>query len=149
MWKEGSWKVAAEKIHAERRTDLITLKEIQALTKIVEETGFRDCVGNIGFQNKKLWFIDTEDDSFLLGPVHGGEDYPPHCKALYVGNLQVYLSSMNPEAQNWFQEKLSALITSEEGVARDTPLPMATKYDPSGIDFNKVREEFHKYNENN
>jgi hypothetical protein len=141
----GFWITAAEKIHNTGNTaNKLSLEEIQQLTKFAEKTGFRDWYGNTILTNDgKIVFIDTEDNSFAIGRIHGNPEQgiPMHCKTVYVANVGLFKHWMTPEALVWFKKR-EETFTNPENLKEDTPLYGNTKYDSSGINFEKAKKEF-------
>jgi hypothetical protein len=147
------WRVFAEKIKPLTESRVISLLEIQQLTTLAEETGFRDWNEDnwrYDKNNSKFTCIDTEDNSFAIGRIRGveGMDLPFHCKANYVMSLLTFEEYMEPKAQEWLIHRIEELINSPEGIAEDKPLFANKKYDDPEIDFEKVKEEFEKLRSN-
>jgi len=142
---DGRWTVLAEKVNSS--TTDFTPEHFKQLAKIAEETGFRDwglCSCDnimVDAQTKKLVFIDTENNSFLLGR-HRFEDLSPHNKAQFFVALAIFndWKMMNKEMADYFNERVNKL-REEESQPCNTIVGNRT-LDPQGIDFEQVKKEY-------
>ncbi len=149
----GRWWVFAE--HIESGDDIkISLKLIQQLVVLAEQTGYMDWRNPQTNENNWLWdvvqhklvCIDTENQSFLRGNLRK-ISLPEYCLFNYVYSLLVWYYYMEPAAQQWLYEYLNKLAKIPAALAPvktiDIPLPWNTKYDNAdSIDFEKVKTEY-------
>lgn len=128
----------------------ISLKLIQQLVKLAEETGFRDWNTNWIYDasRKKLICIDTENNSFVIGRYRM-EDYPQHCKLQYVGSLMIWRNAMMPEAATWFQDHLNKLVKDQQATKASPILPNNTQFDDASLNFEEVKKQFNEINRQN
>jgi hypothetical protein len=143
---EGKFKVVAETIESHGK-DRFTLKEVQQLTKFVEETGYRDWYGyNWTFDEQgKFVCFDTDNGGFAVGRVHGGGEsgLPLNCKTIFAYNLYYkYANNMDEDAREWLEKRVNELLNSPEGKAEHKPIYGNSKYDTPGMNFEQVKKEF-------
>jgi hypothetical protein len=148
---DGNFKVIAETIEAHGK-DRFTLKEVQQLTKFVEETGYRDWTGyNWTFDEQgKFVCFDTDDGGFAVGIVKGDDEngLPWNCKAIYAYNLYyTYANNMDEDAREWLKTRVEELLNSPEGKAKHTPISHNSRYDTPGMKFEQVKKEFRAWQE--
>lgn len=139
--------VLSQKVDFRLHDSKLTLSQTQQLALLVENTGFRDWNGNLGWgKDDKLVFFDTEDYAFFLGRIRGSEEknIPNQCKLVFFANIPYY-NHMEPDAQEWFKERRKNLFNSEEGVAEAQILPFNDKYDDPTINFEEVKREYKEY----
>lgn len=137
----GQWQVFAE-LKYEGNLLQLSLKEVQQLAKLTEETGYRDWGANLVRDTSgKLTFIDTEDFSFAIGLIRT-EKLLTNCKAQYVLSLFCYKAIMTPEALDWLKERYNYLCTHPEGTTQEPSITNSTKFDDQNIDFETVKREW-------
>lgn len=114
---------------------LTSYEEKKQLENFVKETRFTDFkASNVGRNKKGIIFIwDTEDVSFKYRRL-----YPGDWKAIAVDKEFLKNESL-------FQKHGLYIETLFKDVI---PLPGNTKYDPKGIDFEKVQEKLEKFEKN-
>ncbi len=109
------WTVIAERIHEKKGNHTITVQQMKELTDVIENMGYSDFDDKnlITDKNGKIFFIDTEDKSFIspIGKFHFGvipgstlrdEDTTALCKEKYL-NLIYFNEYLNK--YNYIQEK--------------------------------------------
>lgn len=126
------WRVFATLVKSVRNEHL-TLKEVQQLAKLIEETGFSD----FGIWQQpnilrdirgKLVFIDTESNSF---------DIPTYSKAQCLARFRCfYKKIMAQDALDWLNARIDALKDEPESLS----IINSTKFNDPDINFQAVRQ---------
>ncbi len=151
--------------------------QIQQVAKLVEETGYEDfgCPvegpqghfgRNIMSKDGKLFFIDTENHSFMdiharkwvppfwsdlsqkeeVSPYISGPTISHTCRAQYLENLykHLYVNKRflgSDQLRTMLQDRLDYLWHHPEGMAKKQPLHISTEFDDADINFKKARQE--------
>lgn len=142
VYKIGNhWRVFSQFVPAHPAPPM-SLKLVQQLAKLAEETGFRDWKLNWRYNSQgKLVCIDTEDNSFAIGMYRfKNEGLPQHCKAQFVTSLMTYSKSMTSEAFEWLKNRINTLMNSPEGTTTTPPIYDITTFDDPGINYAHVKQ---------
>ncbi len=146
LYKVGDeWRVFAEYIRPiDEGKSSLSFQEVQDLTTVAEQTGYRDWANNI-LRDKnidKLTIIDTEDDSFAIGR-YCIDEIPVDCKAQYVFGLMFFIDRMDEKTKEWCNARLNEHLNNKDGISEEhKPLYDSTQFDDPTIDFKKAEREF-------
>lgn len=130
--------------------DKFSLTEVQQLTILAEKTSFSDWPSNLNRTTEhKLAIYDTERFSFWGGQhsrhIKLTQTADTHTKYDIIHILGRYLEGhMEPNAKEWFDQKLRDLADSEDGKVEILPLQSNPTYD-SHIDFEQVKKDIVTY----
>ncbi len=146
---DESLTILAEYIEPECKFLNFSLKEIQQLTLLSEETGFSDLslfprVNIIRNSSNKLVFIDTEDCSF--NPHWKIHNIPAYCKAQFTARLldglQDYSKKphkLDTEVLEWLRKRVDVLKNSPEGTQEAKTIVELAELDDPEIDLERIK----------
>lgn len=173
------WRVFTEYIEPDKLAEKkLSDEQLKQMATFVEETGYEDfgCplkgpTGNFGrniiSKDGKLFFIDTEDLSFMdvrLGKTVSpfwidwnmlcprvstyikGPTIARSCRAQYLENLykHLYVNKKfigSEQLKAWLKNRLDYLWHNSEGLMHKDPIHTTTQFDDAGINFKKARQE--------
>lgn len=154
------WTVIAEKIDETKNKPTIGLQQMMELTDIIETTGYSDFDDKnlMSDKNGKIFFIDTEDKSFIspigkynFGIIPGSklrdEDTIALCKEKYI-NLNYFNQYLGrygylqkEDARNFLMQKINQLkIKYENSEETYTKITGATDLDDYNVNINALSE---------